>query len=64
MGSLSMICYGVDASLERSEETGAATLPANVYRSDKHLIEPSADESFSNLVGCGRVGCHSKVKGT
>ena len=30
MGSLSMTCYGVDKSLECSEESGAATLPAGV----------------------------------
>ena len=30
MGSLSMTCYGLDAALECSEETGAATLPADV----------------------------------
>lgn len=30
MGSLSMTCYGIDAALECSEETGAATLPADV----------------------------------
>ena len=30
MGSLSMTCYGVDAALECSEESGAAGLPAHV----------------------------------
>jgi 4,5-DOPA dioxygenase extradiol len=30
MGSLSMTCYGIDADLQRTWETGAATLPANV----------------------------------
>lgn len=30
MGSLSMTCYGVDAALDCSQETGAATIPADV----------------------------------
>lgn len=30
LGSLSMTCYGVDAKLDCTEESGAATLPADV----------------------------------
>lgn len=30
MGSLSMTCYGVDAALDCSQQTGAATIPADV----------------------------------